>query len=246
VAVTDYDGDGDLDLFETCYGPDVLWQNQGDGTFVDVAPGTPLAADHHSVAAAWGDYDNDGWPDLFVGTFLSGEPQAADHLFRNVAGAFEDVTPPAVLEHGASHGVAWADFDMDGDVDLALANNDPGSGTHPLYVNGLPPERVGRSLQVAALDAEGRWLLPGATIVVAAEPVASHPEGFTAARLMDAGGGYSSQGATPVHVGLPSWVERVSVTATWFQKGQRRTATISGIDPARFAHAWVQMRLGVQ
>jgi hypothetical protein len=142
--------------------------------------------------------------------------------------------------------VAWADFDMDGDVDLALANNDPGSGTHPLYVNGLPPERVGRSLQVAALDAEGRWLLPGATIVVAAEPVASHPEGFTAARLMDAGGGYSSQGATPVHVGLPSWVERVSVTATWFQKGQRRTATISGIDPARFAHAWVQMRLGVQ
>ncbi len=246
VAVADYDDDGDLDLFEACYGPDVLWQNQGDGTFVNVAPGTVLAGDHHSVAAAWGDYDNDGWPDLYVGTFLSSEPQAADHLFRNVGGTFEDVTPPIVLEKGASHGVTWADFDMDGDLDLALANNDPAEGTHPLYVNGLPPARAARSVEVAALDGAGRWLLAGTTITVTAAPAPGHPEGFTSARLMDTGGGYSSQGALPVHFGLPAWVQRVEVTATWFQKGQRRTATVSGLDPARFLHAWVLMKLAVQ
>jgi len=246
VAVGDYDDDGDLDLFEACYGPDVLWQNQGDGTFVNVAPGTPLAGDHHSVAAAWGDYDNDGWEDLYVGTFLSSEPQAADHLFRNVGGTFEDVTPPVMLEKGASHGVRWADFDLDGDLDLALANNDPDQGTHPLYVNGMPPERGARSLAVAVQDQDGRWLRAGATVRLQAAPAAAHPEGFIAAGLVDAGGGYSSQGATPVHFGLPAWVDRVSLQVTWFEGGQKRTAAVSGVDPASFAHGWLEMRLGVQ
>lgn len=160
-AWADYDGDGDLDLFVASYGPDVLWQNQGDGTFVNVAAGTPLAGDHHSVAAAWGDFDNDGWLDLFVGTFLGAEAQAPDHLFRNVGGVFEDVTPAPFLEKGASHGVAWADYDIDGDLDLALANNHDPAGSHPLYENTLRPSRAGRSLQVAVADDQGRWTREG-------------------------------------------------------------------------------------
>ena len=247
VAVSDYDGDGDLDLFEARYGPDALWQNQGDGTFVDVAPGTPLAGDHHSVAAAWGDYDNDGRPDLYVGTFLSSEPQAEDHLFRNTENGFEDVTPPALRDEGASHGVSWADYDMDGDLDLALANNDPEQGTSPLYVNGLSAVRGARSLAVVVLDGGGRWMRAGTVVTLRAESgEPGHEGGFTTARLVDTGGGYSSQGAQPIHFGIPPWVHAVSVSMSWFERGQPRSATVSHVDPARYQHQVLALRLGVE
>jgi hypothetical protein len=240
VAVADYDNDADLDLFVASYGPDVLWQNQGDGTFADVAAGTPLAADHHSVGASWGDFDNDGLLDLYVGTFLADEPEAPDHLIRNLGGgSFEEVTPDLLRARGASHGVVWADYDFDGDVDLALANVSPG-GAHPLYRNVLDPARSARSLLVAAADAEGRWTRAGATITVRAEGV-----GWVSSRLMDSGGGYDSQGVTPAHFGLPDGVTTVSVTASWYERGERRTATVSGVDPLRFRGRWMVLQLGV-
>lgn len=246
VAVADYDNDGDLDLFVASYGPDVLWQNQGDGTFVDVAPGTPLASDHHSVAAAWGDYDNDGWVDLYVDRYLNTEAETPDALFRNVEGAFEEVTPPALLEKGGTHGVAWADFDMDGDVDLALANNSEPGGTHPLYVNQLPGERAARSLHVLALDAQSRWIRAGAEITIREETSDGRPGAYQSTRLTESGGGYSSQGAVPVHFGIPQGVTRVSVTVAWFEGGQRRVATVNGVEPGRFQRQWLTLSLGIQ
>ena len=92
------------------------------------------------MSAAWGDFDNDGWLDLYVNTFLSGEPEARDYLFRGQGGTFTEVTPQILLDKGSSHGVAWADYDIDGDLDLALANNHDPLGTHPLYANTLDPE----------------------------------------------------------------------------------------------------------
>lgn len=241
VAVSDYDNDGDLDLFVASYGPDVLWQNQGDGTFVDVAPGTPLAGDHHSVAADWGDFDNDGWVDLYVNTFVSGEPQARDYLFQNVAGTFRDVTPETMVQRGSSHGVAWADYDVDGDLDLALANNDPEEGTHPLYRNMLEPPRSAQSLQLGFVDGEGVWSRAGATVTLRRDE-----DAYVSARLVDAGGGYASQGEQPVHFGLPPGTGPVSVTVSWFEGGQARSSTVSGIDPARFRGQWAVLRLAVQ
>ena len=240
VAVADYDNDEDLDIFIASYGPDVLWQNQGDGTFLDVAPGTLLAGDHHSVAAAWGDYDNDGWLDLYVGSYLGGESQAPDHLFKNVAGTFEDVTPDLLLLAGASHGVAWADFDHDGDLDLSLANyHDPG-GSHPLYRNMLDADRAGRSLQVAVVDTQGRWVRAGATITLRVESL-----GYVSSRIMDSGGGYDTQGVTPVHFGMPPGATTVSVTISWFEGGEKRTSTVSGIDPRQFQTQWLILQLGL-
>lgn len=240
VAVSDYDNDGDIDLFVASYGPDVLWQNQGDGTFVDVAPGTPLAGDHHSVAAAWGDYDNDGWIDLYVDTFLADEPEAQDYLFRNDSGSFSDVSAEPFLSKGASHGVTWADYDIDGDVDLALANNHNTDGTHPLYVNTAPADVGGRSLQIVVADAGGAWIRPGATVTVESEST-----GFVTTRQMDTGGGYSSQGATPMHIGMPPDVGLVSLTVSWFEDGARRSSTVSGVDPARFRGQWLILQLGL-
>jgi hypothetical protein len=237
-AVTDYDNDGDLDLFVASYGPDVLWQNQGDGTFIDVAPASPLAGDHHSVAAAWGDYDNDGFADLYVGAFLSALAEEPDHLFRNGPGGFSVVTPAPFLEKGASHGVAWSDFDGDGDLDLALANNNA-EGGHPLYRNELAP-RPGSFLQVMVLDAQGRATMPGAEVRV----FDAESRQLLGTRLVDAGGGYCSQGTGPVHFGLPEGVRSVRVEVTTFRDGSRVVERGGVVDPARLHEQWVEFRVG--
>lgn len=239
TAVADYDNDGDLDLFVASYGPDVLWQNQGDGTFVDVAPGTPLAGDHHSVAADFGDFDNDGWVDLYVDVFVSSEAEAPDHLFRGGPTGFTDVTPDVVLTRGASHGVRWADFDIDGDLDLSLANNHA-DGSHPLYRNELPAGRASRALQVAVVDRSGRWVRPGATVTIERAS-----DGYVSTRLMDTGGGYASQSVGPVHFGLPPGVGPVSVSVSWFEAGEPRSSTVSGLAPEAFRSQWVVLQLGV-
>ncbi|HSG46389.1 MAG TPA: CRTAC1 family protein [Longimicrobiales bacterium] len=234
-AVADYDRDGDLDLFIATYGPDVLWQNQGDGTFVNVAPGTPLSPDHHSTTAAWGDVDNDGWPDLYVAAYLGDAAEEPDDLFRNVAGGFEPDTPAAFLEAGASHGVAWADYDGDGDLDLALANNHA-EGHHPLYRNELDPAG-GLSLQVMVRDGAGRPVLAGAEV-----RVFDGDGTLLGTGLVDAGGGYCSQGAAPVFLGLGAVTGPVRVEVTTFRGGARVT-TATEADPARLRGRWLEVRV---
>ena len=236
--VTDMDNDGDLDLFVANYGPDTVWRNDGDGTFTEIAAGTVVGADHHSTTSAWGDYDNDGWPDVFVAAYLAEEPEAPDHLFRNDRGRFVDVTPPAVLARGASHGVRWADYDADGDLDLALANNHPEEGTHPLYRNDLPPELAARSLQVRLLDAEGRHRYAGAEVRVFDAATGR----LLGTRLVDSGGGYCSQGAAPVHFGLPPGVERLDVEVTTLGPRGRVAHRVEDVDPAAIPGRVLEVR----
>ena len=71
-----------------------------------------------------------------------------DFLFHNDGAPFTDAMPEVVAKHGATHGVQWVDFDGDGALDLALANNNPDGG-HYLFRNLLPPDRARRSIQVA-------------------------------------------------------------------------------------------------
>ncbi len=130
VAADDWDGDGDLDIYFTNAGRMVLLQNQGDGTFVnkaaeagvELAPGT----------VAWGavslDYDNDGARDLYVALMKANQPGAANPLFRNDgAGVFTDIgRANGADDPGPSVGVATADYDNDGWVDLVVGNYDRG------------------------------------------------------------------------------------------------------------------------
>lgn len=74
VAAADYDGDGDQDLYvANDFGRNVLYQNQGDGTFRDVALETGTLAIGGSMSATWGDYDNDGRLDLYVAAIRSNQ-----------------------------------------------------------------------------------------------------------------------------------------------------------------------------
>ena len=237
-AVADYDNDGDLDLFIATYGPDILWSNNGDGTFTDVTDPATLGVDYHSTTAAWGDVDHNGMPDLVVTSYLSGIAAVEDHLFMNERGAFANALPANLLQHGPSHGVAWADFDRDGDLDLAIANNDQAGGTHHLYRNLLSPDIAARSLQVAATDPEGQTMVPGAEV-----QLLDHDTGrILGTRLVDTGGGYCSQGATPAHFGIPSGVERVDVRVTYVVGGRRATVVRAGVFPQDYLGSWLIVR----
>ncbi|MBN1460406.1 MAG: VCBS repeat-containing protein, partial [Armatimonadetes bacterium] len=121
VAWADYDRDGLVDLYlSTREGENQLFRNLGEDQFENVALQLGVAmADIYSSGVAWGDYDGNGWPDLYVTT-----TSVVDRLFQNTGGEFTDVTAAAGLGTAVSgRGPVWGDYDNDGDLDLFLTVN---------------------------------------------------------------------------------------------------------------------------
>jgi hypothetical protein len=121
----DYDNDGDLDLFVTNYDPprDCFYRNEGDGQFTKVMEGAWVSDSGLGIGAAWADYNNDGFLDLYV-TNNGGQH---NFLYRNNGdGSMTRITSgPAVNSGGYSHGCVWVDTDDDGDVDLFVTDPSP-------------------------------------------------------------------------------------------------------------------------
>lgn len=139
AAWADIDGDGDPDLYLTDLGgPNALYRNRGDGTFEEVGASAGVADTGEGMAAYFGDYDNDGDPDLFVANLGS------DRLYRNRGdGTFEDVTAEAGIEApDPSLGAAFADIDHDGDLDLYVT---AGSGNGGDSIGQGKPNRLYRN-----------------------------------------------------------------------------------------------------
>lgn len=123
AAWSDYDNDGDLDLFVANAGPgstarrNSLYRNEGQGTFTRITSGHPVADTAIYCAAEWGDYDNDGDLDLYVCVTITGNSA----LFQNNGdGTFRKITSGAVVSTGATAS-AWGDYDNDGFLDLFLS-----------------------------------------------------------------------------------------------------------------------------
>ncbi len=226
----DYDNDGWLDLFVTAYEADVsdiaadymgkphqgaspkLYRNNQDGTFSDVTAATGL--DHPSLpmGANFGDLDNDGWLDIFLTT---GDPDYAtltpSVMLRNDVGQqFQNVTTSGGFGHlQKGHGVAFADFDHDGDQDIynQLGGFYPGDKfRNALYRN---PGHDHRFVTIKLVGSQSNRLGYGARIKV----VADGPEGRV--ELHRAVGSVSSFGGSTsrqeIGLGSADRIERLEI-----------------------------------
>ncbi len=136
VGLVDYDNDGYLDIYfangaaipslkkEGDKYKNRLFHNNHDGTFTDVTDKAGVAADGYDMGVAIGDYDNDGWQDIYVASVTG------NHLYHNNGnGTFTDVTQKAGVGGGSYKGIkmwsaaaGWVDYDNDGKLDLFVSN----------------------------------------------------------------------------------------------------------------------------
>jgi hypothetical protein len=169
AAWSDYDHDGRLDLYVTDYAhcldppsrpltyePDRLYHNDGNGRFTEVTgllgPNATIGA---GFAAAWFDYNGDGWDDLYLANDFFGQQPDRNHLWRNDHGkGFTDVSVPSRSGRRMNTmGIAVGDYDRDGRLDLALSNSysnvllrNQGDGT---FTDMARTARVARTYQAA-------------------------------------------------------------------------------------------------
>ena len=188
TAIADYDNDGDADIYITSIKRNRLFRNDADGTFTDVTDTAAVGGDSWSTSALFFDYDRDGWLDLFVCNFIRWSkkleiPCVVDdqfffycppfayggrscRLYRNLGnGTFEDVTVGAGLYNpkGKSLGVTMLDYDDDGWIDLAVANdtepnflyrnNGDGTFTDEAVMRGVATSEKGMARAGMGIDA---------------------------------------------------------------------------------------------
>ena len=148
ISTADYDRDGFLDLYLCVYSyffgagedkagtpapyydarngpPAVLFRNDGHGRFVDATEesGLGVGNDQYHFAAAWADYDENGWPDLLVANDFGTKNLYRNLGHRNGTVTFEDAAAAAgVLDHGAGMSATFFDYDNDGRLDIYTGN----------------------------------------------------------------------------------------------------------------------------
>lgn len=231
-AVGDYDNDGNLDIFVPNYGHNALWRGDGKGGFTNAATATGVGVENHAVGAAWGDYDNDGHLDLAVMSYEgpSGQQTPRDSLFHNQGGkGFVNVLTQGGPLDAGDHGVAWVDYDRDGALDLSVTRGYSPVGGHFVFRNLLPKAAAQDSLQVTVVDAQGRFTQAGAEVRI------YRPGGsLLGTGQVSTGGGYNSQGATPVHFGVPHFL-RVTVEVTFMSPAGRQVQRIENVNVRAYA-----------
>ncbi len=163
-SVADIDNDGDFDILvvNNASQSEFLYLNNGDKSFTKVTAGPVVNSGGYSVGSAFGDMDNDGDLDLMVTNAFAGNSQVKNFLFLNTGdGSFVKVDTGVVsTDLGWSYGVAFGDYDRDGDLDIATANCFSANQNNALYRNEgnsngwLTVKAVGRVSNFSAIGAK--------------------------------------------------------------------------------------------
>jgi len=142
----DYDGDGDLDLYVTNYGPNRLFENRGDGTFADVTDRAGVGDPHWGTGAAWADYDGDGDLDLYSSNFVQFDPE---------------LRPGDTMKFCMWHGVQvfYGPEAYDGDHDVLYRNNGDGTFTEVSQAAGTASEKAYNGFTAVFCDFSNDGLL---------------------------------------------------------------------------------------
>ncbi len=241
ISVGDFDNDGEVDIFVSVYRlqRNILWQNQGDGTFTDVAEekgvigeGT-LFSKGHNIGACWGDYNNDGYLDLFTPiTHHPGYPgDSTNHLWANdgpPGWAFTDVSATTGIKtwKGTSYSL-WGDINGDGFLDAYIPHSegkkffisDAGNDNHWLLLN-----LQGDTSGLRAMGEKSNFSAIGARVTVRAGDLTVMRE-----LAPSAGNGYGSPFNHFLHFGLGAHEEIDSVVIRW-PSGLRERYSATPVD----------------
>jgi enediyne biosynthesis protein E4 len=214
----DFDGDGFLDIVKTNFSGDTptLYRNNGDGTFSDVTVDAGLGANTQFLG--WGtlfvDIDNDGWPDLFIanghvypeidGKGLSETFRERKIIFWNEHnGRFRDISSeagPGIKTPMNSHGIAAADFDNDGLVEILVNNSHDAPSLFKNYGS------AGNWILLKLIGTKSNRDAIGARVKVQAD-------GHRQLQEIRSGGGYNSQSDFRLHYGIgnASHIEKIEI-----------------------------------
>jgi hypothetical protein len=225
VAACDWDCDGDQDLVVTYWGLGArLWVNNGELGFSEASEAV-FAADGNGQDAVWGDFDNDGWTDLYVTMYQYGGSGGENKLFRNISGErLEPVSEPLLEDNGSTKGAAWIDFDTDGSLDLAINN---WSGMNRLWINERDGE--GHWLQLE-LEGDSEGGLSAAVPIGAVVRVTTGDHVQT--RELRTTSGYTSGGEDVLHFGVGSASVIDEVYVVWPRRlasGGFNTTTLTDV-----------------
>ncbi|MEA2062556.1 MAG: FG-GAP-like repeat-containing protein, partial [Gemmatimonadota bacterium] len=206
AAWFDYDNDSHLDLYVIEQPGDLLYRSNGNGTFslVDMQA-VGLGEAYGGFGMGWGDFDNDGYPDLYKTRGEAGQPEINVMYRGGSGGTFTDYTfETGTNDAGEYRGGAWLDYDRDGRLDLVINNH---SGRLRLYRN-IDPWTDNHYLRIRLVGTRSNADGIGARVTVAAG-------GKTWRQDMGTGTGYLGQSEPVLHFGLGSASSVDSVTVRW-------------------------------
>jgi enediyne biosynthesis protein E4 len=210
VSWADVDGDGRQDLFVANYDAGNVLYLTRHGPRLEAGAIGEVLQGPASKGHAWGDYDLDGRLDLYLGNGTP-RPGMFNQLYLRSPTGFRHETSGAFTRHDdISAGVAWADYDGDGDLDLFVANWGSPEAVSRLYRN-TTDSRPWIAFDLRQPGPNTRAL--GARVSIEVEAVEGSPRWLH--RWIEAGTGYAGQNETMVHFGLGGATAVRSVRVTW-------------------------------
>ncbi len=158
VAVLDYNGDGLIDIYGTTYGanPNQLLQNNGDGSFTDKTVEAGLVYNDRAHGVDVGDFNNDGFVDVYVGSYSSSRSEVCKLFENNGDGTFTDVTTSTNTSgHNDTRTTTFTDFNNDGWLDIFSSHHD-----FYTYSNTMQKSLFGVMFEEVATDLgiSGEWI----------------------------------------------------------------------------------------